>query len=565
MNPDAQIPLVIGVTGHRDLLPDDEVRIKERVEAFFSDLQQRFPSLPLLVLTSLAEGADTLVAEMAHARGIAVRNVLPMPREEYLEDFSGPSRQKFIDLAAKADTITLPALQEQRPITGNARDQHYERLGAYLAAHSHILLALWDGTYNQAQGGTGHVINMHHHDADSLADEAQRRSRLDSTDDESDLVYHIVCPRYSSPSVAEGLIPYSTSWYTRDDQQPRAAYLPARYASVFRHMQAFNEDAKRLHPSTAMYVLQPQVTTGRPARSCAAIQSMFGVADALAGKYQSRVLWALRLTLGGMLAAGMSFIVYADFADQDAMIWSYFLFVAVALGSFWTAQSGGWQRRYLDYRVLAESLRVQFYWALAGVEMTNPSRYSHDSFLNGRDLQLGWIRHAMRFTGLYADADEDATEQEVGVAIEEWVGNEDKGQLGYYSRKARARLQQHHNTQRLTAGSFMAGLCTAAVLALGAQMLTDSLNNWLVALMGLLHILAAARQNYAHRLAERELAAQYAHMLVVFRSAHRFLSATEALEVKKSILRDLGEAALNENAQWVLRQRERPLPGGESV
>ncbi|MBT5686843.1 MAG: hypothetical protein HOJ11_17675 [Gammaproteobacteria bacterium] len=83
--------------------------------------------------------------------------------------------------------------------------------------------------------------------------------------------------------------------------------------------------------------------------------------------------------------------------------------------------------------------------------------------------------------------------------------------------------------------------------------------------MGLLPIVAASRQNYAHRLAERELAAQYNHMLNVFENAHRLLKQTESAAEQQSILRDLGDAALNENAQWVLRQRERPLPGSDAA
>ena len=111
----------------------------------------------------------------------------------------------------------------------------------------------------------------------------------------------------------------------------------------------------------------------------------------------------------------------------------------------------------------------------------------------------------------------------------------------------------------------MLGLVAAAVLAFGSDYLHGSTSNWLVAIMGLLPIVAASRQNYAHRLAERELAAQYNHMLNVFENAHRLLKQTESAAEQQSILRDLGDAALNENAQWVLRQRERPLPGSEAA
>jgi hypothetical protein len=60
-----QIPLVIGVTGHRDLIDAEKPQLRKKVEAFIGSLRSHFPDLPLLFLTGLAEGADRLVAEVA--------------------------------------------------------------------------------------------------------------------------------------------------------------------------------------------------------------------------------------------------------------------------------------------------------------------------------------------------------------------------------------------------------------------------------------------------------------------------------------------------------------------
>ena len=57
-----RVPLVIGVTGHRDLLEAEQEIIKDRVQKFFRELQGRFPDLPLMVMTPLAEGADRIAA-----------------------------------------------------------------------------------------------------------------------------------------------------------------------------------------------------------------------------------------------------------------------------------------------------------------------------------------------------------------------------------------------------------------------------------------------------------------------------------------------------------------------
>ena len=59
--------------------------------------------------------------------------------------------------------------------------------------------------------------------------------------------------------------------------------------------------------------------------------------------------------------------------------------------------------QYLDYRTLAEGLRVQFYWAAAGVTSGNVTKFAHDNFLQMQDTGLGWIRNVMRVAGIECD------------------------------------------------------------------------------------------------------------------------------------------------------------------
>ena len=45
------VPLVIGVTGHRDLMEAEIPGIETRVRDFLSRLQERFPNLPLRIMS----------------------------------------------------------------------------------------------------------------------------------------------------------------------------------------------------------------------------------------------------------------------------------------------------------------------------------------------------------------------------------------------------------------------------------------------------------------------------------------------------------------------------------
>jgi hypothetical protein len=77
------IPIVVGVTGHRDLRPEDRPGLEEAVRSVFTILEREYPSSPLLLLSALAEGADRLAARVALDRGIPLFVPLPFDRSQY--------------------------------------------------------------------------------------------------------------------------------------------------------------------------------------------------------------------------------------------------------------------------------------------------------------------------------------------------------------------------------------------------------------------------------------------------------------------------------------------------
>ena len=73
--------LVVRVTSHRNIPARAAEAIRQRVRDFFW-LRNDYPGLPLVVLSSLAEGGDQWVAEEALVMG--VRLIAPLPRPEFL-------------------------------------------------------------------------------------------------------------------------------------------------------------------------------------------------------------------------------------------------------------------------------------------------------------------------------------------------------------------------------------------------------------------------------------------------------------------------------------------------
>ena len=200
------LPLVVGITGHRDLREEDHEPLKQQIRKIFAELRQRYPATPLVLFSPLAEGADRLAAQVALEPDLGIRLVvpLPMPKDEYEKDFATPqSKAEFNDLLRKAERFFPLSGAEGSPEVNDlekekGRAGFYALVGAYIARHSQILIALWDGAESTKTGGTAEVVRFKL--AGVPPPYAPPRSPLDPV--ESGPVYHILTPRIKNPAPA---------------------------------------------------------------------------------------------------------------------------------------------------------------------------------------------------------------------------------------------------------------------------------------------------------------------------------------------------------------------------
>ena len=182
--PKPRLALTIGVIGHRpNRLPQaQEARLKSEIAkvldeiaagadaahktyaAFFSSLPPSFS-----LVTGLAEGADTLAAEVAldrAARGFTLAAALPFATEEFEKDFkSDNARKKLHELVACAKScLELPG-ERSRPEDSKQEgarkeSRSYEATGLTVLSQADILLAIWDGGASRGRGGTTEMLNV---------------------------------------------------------------------------------------------------------------------------------------------------------------------------------------------------------------------------------------------------------------------------------------------------------------------------------------------------------------------------------------------------------------------
>ena len=165
----------------------------------------------------------------------------------------------------------------------------------------------------------------------------------------------------------------------------------------------------------------------------------------------------------------------------------------------------------------------------------------------------------MRVAGMRCDASRSEDPAGIDFTMREWIGDDASGQLGYYRRKSVERLGRHKLTGKLEVVSLSVGAMVIASLLVFGSIMPDALRNGLILTLGIMLLLAGVRQTYAHRTAESELIKQYEFMYRIFRNAQRRLRLAADDAERRRILLLLGDAALDEHAEWIIVHRERPL------
>ncbi len=160
-----QVPLVIGVTGHRDPIRGEHDALGNAVRAVLRDIRKQCPHTPISFVSALAEGADRLVAAIACDEfGAELIVPLPLPPDLYEQDFPDPqSRREFRSLLARAKSFAVPMQAdntEQNVHELDRRSLQYEAAGKYIARHSLVLIALWNGVDTMERGGTWQVVQF---------------------------------------------------------------------------------------------------------------------------------------------------------------------------------------------------------------------------------------------------------------------------------------------------------------------------------------------------------------------------------------------------------------------
>lgn len=620
------LPLVIGVTGHRDLREEDREPLEKRVRQVFAELQRDYPHTPLILLSPLAEGADRLVARVALTMKKQIRLIvpLPLPQELYEKDFQSKASldefNKLLQQAERLELSLLPGVKEEMVREqGPARDRQYALVGAYITMHSQILIALWDGTYTGQVGGTSQIVQFQLEGVPEPY--AAPRSPLDEV--ESGPVYHVITPRVKNPTPVGQpftlcmLTPSSSinsnPSYEQDcdvDGDGSKTALPGKephgksslamaeqeFDRIFQHLDIFNRDGSDLGPElikeqaqSKAYLLGDTDITTLPrvlSTTLSGYADLYARADALALYFKNRTVKRLFFLFSLFFIAALFFGIFAHlriYLEQHVATWLplpflvfyliFLLFSAYYVWFYQETRSDNYKNKYLDYRALAEGLRVQFFWCLVGVQGTVATHY-----LRKQKSELDWIRNSIRVANLLSDASSgvdtidgslSVPENRYRLLLKHWIDD----QATYFTRAAKQDNEKLEGKEWWMRTFLVTGIALAFLLLfiLVFRQCAPKSMEWventalidlLIIVTSLVLVLAALREGYADKMAYTEQVKQYQHMSRLFWVASQRLR--NSIEQKKPqeaerVIQDMGEEALAENGDWVMLHRVRPI------
>lgn len=660
------VPIVLGIAGHRNPRRTDLPALEASLQAVFTHFRAAYPDTPLVLLSSLAEGADQLASEVALANGVFVRAPLPFPADVFAASTSFDTedgRKKLKDLLAnphvESFVVPLPwtdpdhaidwlavATDRQNEANSTRRRQCYANAGGYLVRHCDALIALWDGREAERPSGTAeHVLFKltgrppGHYPWTAAAPLGYRGDRGP--------VCVIHTPRDGAPPGSPPPAPAAGTLDVRlpSDITPRGTSVAfetltradgpglrfwrrvwgAQGAGVLLHqlrqwlgrsgkdtaaqaaleadaeLRRFRENCQAVDDFNR-HVTEPdvldsdvdrplRVRLGKTAREAVTLfpgarqhrrwyYRLSAVRDGaawLTGRRKqtcdSALVW-LFLLLGASVAL---FHFYAHWFDlpgagphplhRPAFYWLFLAALGAAVGLIsylW------WERldeQRLDYRALAETLRVRKAWAQAGL----PDSVA-DSYLGQLRNEMSWVHRSLTRVcpppAEWAAQFRRLTNQErferLRFVRDKWVAE----QLGHY--------RTNQRKEHLFASVFrLAGLALALAgwLLIPVTLFVAPASDphpvsalhpqpWMLIGTGLLTVGAGLCVAFAERRSHEELSKQYERMRIVFEDGlielDRQLTRPD-LDGAQAVIRRLGHEAITEHAQWLILRRARPL------
>ncbi|MGE0192445.1 MAG: hypothetical protein AB7T63_10435 [Planctomycetota bacterium] len=552
----------VAITGHRELEAERRPQLTSQVRAVLGSVATAAcsavaPAEPFLSLvTSLAEGADQLVAALALELGYTVHVVLPFTQQDVRQDLAerGDDVEAFDDLLAQATSVVaLGGSLDDRP-------EAYARAGHVLQAHADLLVAVWDGEPARGRGGTADIVAAARQRAVPVLVVPSRSDRGPALEGGPSL--EVVVHRALAP-YARGAADHDAK---RAEGQQACLSALARetarqgtwrwhLAAPFGQLWPWLAGSRRRTASPP----EPGPPLGLPASLGAACDEAGRLARHYANLFRSAFLanFVLGTLAVGLALAGVLVLVgqlVEGSGAHGSTLGSAFAVAELAsllvMIAIWRlGRRGRWHEKAVDYRTLAEQLRaLRLGWPL-GLAPPRPDARAHTT--PESDLSVHWTQHVVREVARRAGLPDvqmtDRYHRDVARALAGTVAEQ-----GRYHRDVATQYARLHH--RLEHGALLFALGALVPCVLHFLWHEPHITGWLLVLAAGLPAVAAALhgidgQAELERLSKRSAA--MAQWLDAIEAPSDDATWTELVAYTRSVV----ERMLDETNDWQVLSR----------
>lgn len=447
--------------------------------------------------------------------------------------------------------------------------------GATITRRSHVLLACWDGEAPHAGDLTVDTVSRFFgiRVTACTADNIQPESESDHGDWLGRVVFWIPVLRGDTARPDHGRHPcylHAVGDGILDAHATMPGGLRLRLTDLNeynRELSRLAHDRRQVWSESLMRALPAEVAI--PDRALLeAIDQEYVKADSLATRmqWQSNRLFNL---FGIMtFTMGLAYLVYDQIFESRGLLIAYMLVLFASLLAYYLVKDKGWFGKHLCYRALAETLRVRFYLATAGLDHQVLSRNLMVVSGLHRFRGFSWIGFVLDLIGSEAGEaprDQGPTPREHDARLEHfiekvWI----EAQYHYFVHKVNQMEKDSRRVGRLKNVMFVAAVIDISAMCVFGQALSHvdrftglPIKNLLTFLSGFIAVVLGVWELRQNKMAIRELLWQYRNQLGQFARARVQLQRTAAGPARDEVLVELANHSLMETYLWVIHRYHR--------
>lgn len=548
-----KIPITLGVVGHRHI--DFTFEHEQSIKDIFISIANKYPKSPITLFSQLAIGADTIVAELflevKEQTKSNFKLIAPIPYDlEYYKKTQFTNAidlEKFDSLLQQSDrsfelnklsTETKKVLDKDGEAKLEELNRFYRLGGEFIADSSIVLMVLWEGFDNKLEGGSANTV------AYKKTGSHLKNISEHIFDKEGSLI-SILCNRKDT-NFPVTLEKNNIATLLKDSSIKKALdKIEELNIALQKTEEKFaNQSTEHLFPGE-----------NNLSESNKALQSIYTLVSAQANKHQYIYITILKgLFLLGFVIFGV-FEAYKHLGFNETLFFSTIALIACAFGIFKISFKWKNHNKYIENRVLAEALRVQFFWNISKIK---ESVSNH--ILRIHKKEYYWLKHLLLAIYGLTYPDMKSKKEPTAMLKKYWIDD----QKEYFSKKVKELERKEKKNKRSSYFIFSIGIVLLIVIFfINLKDKHSNLLHLLIVVDSMLFGVFALIKAYYAKRGYEQTKTQYSLMLSIFDASSKKIDEIDLLNKENeaseidNILLMAGKEALVENGNWYMIYKDK--------